>query len=167
MPILDAFILLALLPVSAAAEKGQPGTASGTAKVNGQTAQLKYAYLSSEKYDSGRKKGLVITLSDVPLDAAQVADEMGELQSLARKSQLHAVRVKVGEDKQVYSADIYHNAFKNWPTTSISGVNEFEAQVFTPARVQGRAYMKSPYKGREDEIFYDATFDTSGGVRAK
>ena len=46
-------------------------------------------------------------------------------------------------------------------------MNEFEAQVFTPARVQGRAYMKSPYKGREDEIFYDATFDTSGGGKAK
>ena len=41
-------------------------------KVNGQTAQLKYAYLSTEKYDSGRKKGLVVTLTDVPLDAAQV-----------------------------------------------------------------------------------------------
>lgn len=167
MPILHALVLLALLPVSAAAPKGQPGTASGSVKVNGQTAQLKYAYLSTEKYDSGRKKGLVITLSDVPLDATQVADEMGELQSLARKGQFHAVRVKVGEDKQVYSADIYHSAFKNWPTTSISGINEFEAQVFTPARVQGHAYMKSPYKGREDEIFYDATFDASGGARAK
>ena len=167
MPILHAFILLALLPATAAAPKAQPGAASGSLKVNGQTAQLKYAYLSTEKYDSGRKKGLVITLSDVALDAAQVADEMGELQSLARKGQIHAVRVKAGEDKQVYSADIYHNALKNWPTMSIGGVNEFEAQVFTPVRVQGHAYMKSPYKGREDEIFYDATFDVSGGGKAK
>jgi hypothetical protein len=167
MPILHAIVLgIALLPATAAAPKAQSGTASGTVKINGQTAQLKYAYLSTEKYDSGRKKGLVITISDVALDAAQAADEMGELQSLARKGQFHGIRVKVGEDKQVYSADIFHNALKNWPTTSISGMNEFEAQVFTPARVQGHAYMKAPWKGREDEIFYDATFDASG-VKAK
>ena len=154
-------------PAAAPEAKLPPGGASGSVKVNGKSAPLAHAYLTEEEYDSGRKLGIVITLSEETLDAAQLADEMAELTSLARKGRLHAVRVKVGEDRKVYSAEIYHDAFANWPTTSITGVNEFEAPLFTPAAVQGRAYMKAPWKGSSSEIFYDATFNASRAQKTK
>ena len=173
MRILRWLALSAMLSASVNAPAGPPeaklppGQASGSVKVNGKSAPLTHAYLSDEKYDSGRKVGLVITLADKPLDAIQLADEMGGLTSLARRSGLHAVRVKVGEDRKVYSAEIYHDALGSWPATSITGVNEFEAPVFTPAGVQGHAFMKAPWKGSSDEIFYDVTFNAVRASKTK
>ena len=136
-----------------------PGSAVGTFTINGQTSQIKYAYLSHEPYE--KKEAMVVTLSDVPLSGDQIGDTAMNLTDLTRTGKAHVIILKIDPEKEVYSCDLYNKAIADTGRMGVGGLNEIALTDFTPAHVAGRGYMKEPYKAMSDTIFYDVTFNAT------
>lgn len=149
---------LILVTFSALAADGASGTATGVLRVNGNAADLKFAYLSHERQDA--RIGTVVTMTDVALTADQLKDR-NAFNDLVKDGSLHAVVIKIGQDRSVYSAEIFHNKLDGTYTTALSGVNEFTPTAFSIKGAAGHAFLKEPYKGASDEIFYDVNFSAS------
>jgi len=104
---------------------------------------------------------MVVTLSDVPLSGDQIGDAGMGLANLAGAGKAHVIVLKIDSEKQVYSGDFFSKAIKDLPRMSMSGVHEIALTDFKPDHVAGRAYMAAPYKGMDDTIFYDVTFNAT------
>ena len=154
------FVCLVMFLLYSISFANAEGTAKGVVEVNGKKSEIKYSYLQVEPHDT-YKTAHILIFSDVKLTKEQLESHFS-FNRLAKEGKFNGLLIKVDPEKDVFSANIYSDAFNFLSYTSISGVNEFEAEKFSKDHIKGKAFMKKPWKGSfedSDEIFYDISFD--------
>lgn len=133
------------------------GAASGSLVVAGERAQLShvYAVTAPGMFDESKRDTIVI-LSDKPISDALLADAR-KLSSEAQRGAFQGVIIRLDEESQPYSSDIYHYAGQS--SMSGSGFLGFEALQFDGKAAVGRLF--TPKEQRlvgEKSYSFDALF---------
>jgi hypothetical protein len=145
--------LVMLLPWAVGARAdGADGKAAGTLTVNGKTTKVAFAYARSVPgfFDKNTKDTQVI-VSDVPLDAAALADELVRI-DLAKQGKLHAFEITIDATGTPISTAWRHDGFKG---PAPSGLNSDD--VFTKKVLDGKV-VEGSYKSAAQEEFFDDTY---------
>lgn len=125
------------------------GKAEGTLTVNGKTLNVAYAYAKSVPGFADP--------SDVPLDAAALADDLARVQ-LAQQSKIHAFEITIDASGMPISTAWRHNGFQGPMPSGLSSDDVFTKKVLDGKTVEG-SYKSGP----NDEFFgntyaFDVTF---------
>ncbi|MCX6556215.1 MAG: hypothetical protein NTW95_02095 [Candidatus Aminicenantes bacterium] len=105
-------------------------------------------------------KDTVVILTDVKLDAKNLADEFAR-DELVKAGKLHMVEVVINAKKQPISVTIHHHAFKIRPSGG-STEDAFAPELFNTKEVAERVHRESPGESFDDIVFtYDARFHAS------
>ena len=133
------------------------GKAEGTLTVNGKTINVTYAYaLSAPGFADPNTPDVKVILSDVPLDAAALADDLARVQ-LAQQGKLHAFEITIDASGTPISTAWRHNGFQGGMPSGLSSDDVFTKTVFDGKVVEG-SYKSGP----NDEFFDDKySFDVS------
>lgn len=153
--------------MAAVAASPADGTADGTFTVDGKATKLAYAYATSEPDPFDKTKQAVrITLSDVPLTPAVLADPFA-LQKMTKAGQLHAVVALIQQTKAIATTILFDAAFK-WDSVSVAGTNnKFEAAVFDGKTVSGKLYTEKPDTFGPKDVKYEFTATFSAPIVPK
>jgi hypothetical protein len=135
-----------------------PGKAEGTLTVNGKTINVTYAYARSVPgFADPNTPDVQVILSDVPLDAAALADDMARAE-LAQQGKIHAFEITIDASGTPVSTAWRHDGFKGPMPSGLSSDDVFTKKVFDGKVVEG-SYKSGP----SDEFFgntyaFDVTF---------
>lgn len=135
------------------------GTASGTLKVNGKAAEMKYTYAYRKPSLQGGTD-VVMIMSDQALPADVLKDE-DKLRDLSEKGKFNGVRLTVHQDRRIMSSTVFSKALTGYISTALYvdwnskhfGADGIDARVFTPGG------EKSDFGQRWS---YDIKFKTPG-----
>ena len=156
-----AGLLATLLPATAG-RAGAPadGKAAGTLTVNGKTVAVAYAYARAVPgfFDKSTTDTQVI-VSDVPLDAAALADEFARI-ALAKAGKLHAFEITIDASGTPVSTAWRHDGFKGAMPSGISSDDVFTKTVLDASVVEGG------YKSAATAEFFDNTYSFDVTFRA-
>lgn len=124
------------------------GAASGTLTVNGKTTKVAYAYARSVPgfFDANTKDTQVI-VSDVPLDAAALADGFAR-DDLAKAGKLHAFEITIDATGTPVSTAWRHDGFTGPMPSGLSTADVFTKKVLDDKVVEGS------YKSAEEAEFF-------------
>lgn len=154
-----AFGLVAALVAADGRADSTPvaGKAEGTLTVNGKTTNVAYAYAKSVPgFADPNVPDVQVILSDVPLDAAALADDLARVQ-LAQQGKLHAFEITIDASGAPISTAWRHNGFQGGMPSGLSSDDVFTKKVFDGKVVEG-SYKSGP----NDEFFDDKySFDVS------
>lgn len=148
-----AFGLLMTSPWAAdAGADSADGKAVGTLTVNGTTTKVAFAYARSVPgfFDKNTNDTQVI-VSDVPLDAAALADEFARIE-MAKAGKLHAFEITIDATGTPISTAWRHDGFKGAMPSGISSADVFTKKVLDDKVIEGS------YKSAADAEFFDNTY---------
>ena len=133
------------------------GKAQGTLTVNGKTVNVTYAYaMSVPGFADPNTPDVKVILSDVPLDAAALADDLARV-ALAQAGKLHAFEITIDASGTPISTAWRHNGFQGGMPSGLSSDDVFTKTVF-----DGKVAEGSYKSGPNDEFFDDKySFDVS------
>jgi hypothetical protein len=128
------------------------GTAEGTLTVNGKVTKVAFAYARSVPgfVDKNTNDTLVI-VSDVPLDAAALADEFVRI-GMAKEGKLHAFEITIDASGAPISTAWRHDGFKGPMPSGLSSDD-----VFTKKVLDGKV-AEGSYKSAAAAEFFDNTY---------
>jgi hypothetical protein len=134
------------------------GAASGTLTVNGKTIKVAHAYARSVPgfFDANSNDTQVI-VSDVPLDAAALADEFARI-DLAKAGKLHAFEITIDAAGTPVSTAWRHNGFEGAMPNGISTADLFTKQVLDGKLVAGSYKSAEPAEFFGNTYAFDVTF---------
>ena len=124
------------------------GKAEGTLTVNGKTINVTYAYAKSGPgFADPNTPAVQVILSDVPLDAAALADDMARAE-LAQQGKIHTFEITIDASGTPISTAWRHNGFQGPMPSGLSSDDVFSKKVFDGKTVEG-----SYKSGANDEFF--------------
>jgi len=150
-------VVVILAPAMAVAAAG---TASGTFTVKGKATKLAHAYAAAKADPSDKtKEEVVVTLTDVPLDAKVLEDPtpLG-LQDLTRANKLHGIRFTISPSKAVTSTSMYDSAFKMGSVSAVGSDIKLDVKTLDKTTVAGKLYMAKPGDFNGVPYEYSVTF---------
>lgn len=155
-------------PLDARQAGAAAATVSGTFTVAGKAAKLTHVYAKSGPGFFDKKKiDTTVTLTDVELTPAQLADEFALMQ-LADAGKAHGLILVINDAKQIISCQMHDQAFKM--SASVAGTNlKFDATTFTRTRIAGKAYLEKPDTFGPHDVPYNfsVTFDAPIAAASK
>jgi hypothetical protein len=125
--------------VASVAFAGEPCTASGVYKVNGKDTKLShaFAYGKDNPFDK-TKTDAVIILSDRAL-TQQEANDTFALMKLSSAGELRAIEVRIDDENDVISGQLYHDAFEKFGGSfSATGMHEFTREDGAAGTIGGK-----------------------------
>jgi len=145
-------LMTSLWAAATGAADSADGNAAGTLTVNGKTTKVAFAYARSVPgfFDKNTNDTQVI-VSDVPLDAAALADEFVRI-DMAKQGKLHAFEIVIDATGTPISTAWRHDGFKG---PMPSGLNSDD--VFTKKAFDGKV-VEGSYKSAADEEFFGNTY---------
>jgi hypothetical protein len=136
------------------------GKAEGTLTVNGKTTKVAYAYARSVPgfFDKNTNDTLVI-VSDVPLDANALADELVRA-DMGKAGKLHAFEITIDATGTPISTAWRHDGFNGPMPSGLSSDDVFTKKTLDANLVEGS------YKSAAEEEFFGNTFAFDVAFRA-
>ena len=136
------------------------GTAKGTFTVKGKTTKLAHAYAVAKPDSSDKtKEDVVVTLTDVPLDAKVLADPMPfGLQNLTEANKLHAIRFTINPERAVTSTSMFDSAFQMSSVSSAGSHIKLDVKTLDKTTVAGKLYIVQPADFDGVPYEYSVTF---------
>lgn len=136
------------------------GKAEGTLTVNGKIIKVGFAYARSVPgfFDKNTNDTEVI-VSDVPLDAAALADEFVRI-GMAKEGKLHAFEITIDAKGTPVSTAWRHDGFKGPMPSGLS-----TADVFTKKVLDGKV-VEAGYKSAAPGEFFGNTYSFDVTFRA-
>jgi hypothetical protein len=149
--------LILLVSVSAFADAGK---VNGTLTMNGNVANLKYAYAVTRPDPFDKKKTVTsVIASDIELPQTALLDDM-ELMSATMKTPINGIQWLINDEKDVISLQIYTTHRKEGGTQFSSvGAQKLDLKDMTASHVAGRLYLPEPDDFFGDKYQYDVNFD--------
>jgi hypothetical protein len=156
--VLAAFSLIAtsLMATGGNADPAD-GKAEGTLMVNGKTVNVAYAYAQwVPSFADQNVKDIQVILSDVPLDAEALADDLVRI-GLAKEGKLHAFEIIIDASGTPVSTAWRHDGFSGPMPSGLSSADVFTKKTFDDKIVEG-----SYRSAKEKEFFGNLyTFDVA------
>jgi hypothetical protein len=134
------------------------GTASGTLTVNGETANVAYAYARAVPgfFDKSTMDTLVI-VSDVPLDVTALSDDFAR-SDLAQAGKMHAFEIVIDASGTPISTSWRHDGFKGPSPSGLSSADVFTKTVLDGKVVEGRYQSAAAAEFFGNTYAFDVTF---------
>jgi hypothetical protein len=141
------------------------GTASGTFTVQGKAWKLAHAYAVAKADPSDKtREDVVVTLTDVPLDAKVLEDPTPfGLQDLTKENKLHGIRFTISPEEAVTSTSMYDAAFK-MGSVSVAGSDiKLDVKTLDKTTVSGKLYTARALDFNGVPFEYSVTFSAPVG----
>ena len=152
-------VLLCLAFGLAAAPLAAQESAKGELLVGGEKAGITHAYAYADKNFSTGEDTVVVVLTDAPLPADAVQDEVAR-KKLVAAGTLHYVEVLLDAKKQALHYEVQHQRFgMMMEPGGGDGDHVVEVKTFDGKTVAGRARTMSAQQSLDDVPYaYDITF---------
>jgi hypothetical protein len=136
------------------------GTASGTFTVKGKATKLVHAYAVAKPDSSDKtKESVVVTLTDVPLDAKVLGDPTPfGLQDLTKENKLHGIRFTISPEKTVSSTSLFDSGFNMGSVSAVGSDIKLDLKTLDKTTVAGKLYMAKPDDFNGVPYVYSVTF---------
>lgn len=152
---------VSLLRVPAFADDLADGKAAGTLMVNGKVTNVAYAYARSVPgFFDKTKNDVQLIVSDVPLDAAALADEFVR-SDLAKQGKLHAFEITIDASGAPISTVWRHDGFKGPTPSGLSSADVFTKKTFDAKTVEGSYRSAAPADFFDNTFAFDVSFRAS------
>ena len=155
---MTAFTFVAVAAsATVAAQDIAPNTAQGSITVNGKKTEFRHAYAVTRPARADKKAETVLVISDKPLAAAAVVDDI-ERMKVQRRDGLNLIEVKFDDRKTVVGTN-----FEVAPLVVSAFSTEFKMTVETATDkvLKGRFNSASDHKMRDNTYTFDVRFNAT------
>ena len=155
---MTAFTFVAIAAsATVAAQDIPPNTAQGSITVNGKKTEFRHAYAVTRPARGDKKAETVLVISDKPLAAAAVVDDI-ERMKVQRRDGLNLIEVKFDDRKTVVGTN-----FEVAPLVVSAFSTEFKMTVetLTDKVLKGRFNSASDHKMRDNTYTFDVRFNAT------
>ena len=151
------FAVTIAVSATVSAQDIAPNTAAGSITVNENKIEFRYAYALTRPSLSSKKPETVLIISDQPVAASAVADDIKRMQA-RRRDDLKMIEIKFDDRKTLGGTN-----FEVAPLVVSAFSTEFRMTVenFTDNELKGRFCRVSEHKMRDNLYSFDVRFNAA------